>query len=246
MAIKTAEELWQDYFMEQENNEFLSTLALVQWENTIERMERDADNRAFEEWEEEIAVPFIEAEEEAEAKDSARKAKHRKSRKAEQDEYHHHRKPYWKYRDWNNEFALNRKRERRNLKVNDLLSKYETEEKTMEDWAKKERDNETSYKEMYTNVFGEYMPSLSNLWQTISEDGSFSYSCPEDFGGNSLKLKKKTMKNLKNLKRQKICLKVLNILHLTAILMKKNMNITVKIKRKNPCMNKDSKQVSST
>ena len=131
-------------------------------------------------------LPLYEAEEQAMAQDRANKTKHRKHRKSERDEFRHHRKPVHKWnREACNEFALNRKREKRKLKVSNLLSQYETEEQAEKDWAEKQEEKEYQY--MFNDDGdSEYSPAYT--WEVVSRSAegfgfprSFSYSCPEDF-----------------------------------------------------------------
>lgn len=167
-----------NYFLLQQEDELLR--AQAHFEEAIlasTYAEEDAQRRREEERLEEAYAPLYEAEEQAMAQDEVDKAKRRKSRKAERDEYHHHRKPYWKYRDLNDRFPLNRKREKRRLKVNDLLSQYEAEEQAVENWADREQEEKDLYLYGDDNYYG-----LNNLWKSVSENGTFSYSCPEDFG----------------------------------------------------------------
>lgn len=186
ISIPTFNEAY-NYFLLQQEDELLR--AQARFEEALlasTYAEEDAQRRREEERLEEAYAPLYEAEEQAMAQDEVRKAKHRKHRESRQDEYHHHRKPYWKYRDLNNRFSLNRKAEKRRLKVDDLLSQYEAEEQTAQDWAEKEEEKEYQY--MFNDTEdSEYSPAY--VWNvvSVSTEGfgfprSFSYSCPEDFG----------------------------------------------------------------
>ena len=169
LNIPSFNEVYNYFLLEQEDELFKAQIRLEEAVLASTRAEKEAKEEA----EQEIScIPLYEAEEQAVAQDENRKAKHRKSRKAERDEYHHHRKPYWKYRDLNNRFPLNRKAEKRRLKVDDILSQYEAEEQVSQDWADKKQEKEDLY------LHGED----NNLWKDVSENGMFSYSCPEDFG----------------------------------------------------------------
>ncbi len=174
-----------NYFLLQQEDEAYT--ARIRFEEAI-LASIHAEEEATHEAEEEIScAPLYEAEEQATQQDEARKAKHRKSRAAERDEYHHHRKPYWKYRDLNDRFALNRKAEKRRLNTHNLLSDYEAEEQVEERWAEKEQKKSDLYMngEDYVDYVWEntiHENGLNDLWKSVSEDGHFSYSCPEDFG----------------------------------------------------------------
>jgi len=180
-----------NYFLLQQEDEAYT--ARIRFEEAI-LTSIHAEEEATHEAEQEIScIPLYEAEEQAIAQDETHKTKHRKHRKAERDEYHHHRKPYWKYRDLNNRFPLNRKAEKRRLNTHNFLSDYEAEEQAEERWAEKEQKKSDLYMngEDYVDYVWEntiHENGLNDLWQTVSEDGHFSYSCPEDFGEKFFKV----------------------------------------------------------
>ena len=177
-----------NYFLLQQEDEILR--AQARFEEAIlasTYAEEDAQRRREEERLEEAYLPLYMAEEQAVAQDETRKAKHRKHREAEQDEYHHHRKPYWKYRDLNNRFPLNRKAEKRRLNTHNLLSQYEAEEEREYQYMNAEEEKEYQYMNGEDHV--DYVfeteiheNGLNDLWKSVSKDGHFVYSCPEDFG----------------------------------------------------------------
>lgn len=180
-----------NYFLLQQEDEAYT--ARIRFEEAI-LASIHAEEEVTHEAEEEIScAPLYEAEEQATQQDEARKTKHRKSRKAERDEYHHHRKPYWKYRDLNDRFALNRKAEKRRLNTHNFLSDYEAEEQAEERWAEKEQKKSDLYMngEDYVDYVWEntiHENGLNDLWKSVSENGMFSYSCPEDFGDKFFKV----------------------------------------------------------
>jgi hypothetical protein len=175
-----------NYFLLQQEDEAYT--ARIRFEKAI-LASIHAEEEATHEAEEEIScAPLYMAEEQAVAQDGIRKAKHRKDRRAERDEYHYHRKPIHKWnREACNEFALNRKAEKRRLNTHNFLSDYEAEEQAEERWAEKEQKKSDLYMngEDYVDYVWEntiHENGLNDLWKSVSEDGHFSYSCPEDFG----------------------------------------------------------------
>jgi hypothetical protein len=175
-----------NYFLLQQEDEAYT--ARIRFEKAI-LASIHAEEEVTHEAEEEIScAPLYMAEEQAVAQDGIRKAKHRKDRRAERDEYHYHRKPIHKWnREACNEFALNRKAEKRRLNTHNFLSDYEAEEQAEERWAEKEQKRSDLYMngEDYVDYVWEntiHENGLNDLWKSVSENGMFSYSCPEDFG----------------------------------------------------------------
>lgn len=187
-TIPTFDEAY-NYFLLQQEDEALR--AQARFEEAIwlaDCAEDDAQRRREEERLEEAYTPLYEAEEQTVAQDGIRKAKHRKSRKSEREEYHYHRKPVHKWnREACNEFALNRKAEKRRLNTHNLLSQYEAEEEREYQYMNAEEEKEYQYMngEDYVDYVFEteiHENGLNDLWKSVSKDGHFVYSCPEDFG----------------------------------------------------------------
>lgn len=185
-TIPDFNEAYNYFLLQQEDEAFRAQARFEEAILASTYAEEDAQKRREEERLEEAYTPLYMAEEQAMAQDETRKAKHRKSRKAERDEYHYHRKPVHKWnREACNEFALNRKAEKRRLNVHNLLSQYEAEEQAAQDWAEKEEEKEYQY--MFNEEDSEYSPAYTWNVVSVSTEGfgfprSFSYARPEDFG----------------------------------------------------------------
>ena len=184
-----------NYFLLQQEDEALRAQARFEesvWAATC--AEEDAEYKKEMAKLEKTYLPLYMAEEQATQQDEVRKAKHRKHRKAEREEYHYHRKPVHKWnREACNEFALNRKAEKRRLNTHNLLSRYEAEEQAEERWTEKEQEETNLYMngEDYVDYVWEntiHENGLNDLWKSVSENGTFSYSCPEDFGDKFFKV----------------------------------------------------------
>lgn len=184
-TIPSFEEAYNYFLLQQEDEAFR---AQTRFEEAVKASIHAEEEAAHEAEQETSCAPAYMAEEQAVAQDGIRKAKHRKSRKSERDEYHYHRKPVHKWnREACNEFALNRKAEKRRLNTHNFLSDYEAEEQVEERWVEKEQEETDLYmngKDYVDYVWEDIIHEngLNNLWKSVSENGTFSYSCPEDFG----------------------------------------------------------------
>lgn len=184
-TIPSFEEAYNYFLLQQEDEAFR---AQTRFEEAVKASIHAEEEAAHEAEQETSCAPAYMAEEQAVAQDRIRKAKHRKDRRAEREEYRYHRKPVHKWnREACNEFALNRKAEKRRLNTHNLLSDYEAEEQVEERWVEKEERKTNLYMngEDYVDYVWEdviHENGLNNLWKSVSENGTFSYSCPEDFG----------------------------------------------------------------